>query len=84
MNHKLITAAGALPVERRGTSLQEQGFRFVSRAGRFFWCHPAEIREDDIDCTDMDDDTFANTVLASNAEVRGCAHHETLNGERHE
>lgn len=48
-------------------NLQELGFRFVGRAGRFFWCHPAQICEGDIDCTDMNDDEFAEAVLAANA-----------------
>jgi len=56
------------PENVKRDSLQEQGFRFIGRAGRFFWCHPAEIRSADIDCTDMDDDEFAETILTHNAK----------------
>lgn len=49
-------------------TLPEQGFRFVLRKdeGRLVtgWVHPAEVRSGDIDCTDMDDDTFERAYHA--------------------
>ena len=47
-------------------TLAQQGFRFVLRTneqGRLDskWVHPAEVRPSDLDCTDMDDDTFHRT-----------------------
>ncbi len=43
-------------------TLREQGFRFVCRDGRGQWLHPLEVQFHDIDCTDMEDDEFAEFV----------------------
>jgi hypothetical protein len=48
-------------------SLYDEGFRFVIRAdGAATWLHPALLRPDDIDCTDMPDDDFASLYLKIN------------------
>jgi len=40
-------------------TLRDKGFRFVLRGdGKFNWIHPAEVRADDDDCTDMNDAEF--------------------------
>jgi hypothetical protein len=44
-------------------SLEEQGWRFVLRAGLFEWRHPADVVDGDVDCTDMADDEFELLVL---------------------
>jgi len=45
-------------------TLKEEGYRYVRRAnGRYDWVHPAELRDDDHDCTDMSDDEFEAFVL---------------------
>ena len=41
-------------------SLQEDGFRFVLQDKVFSWKHPAEIKSEAVDCTDMPDDEFAD------------------------
>lgn len=44
-------------------SLREQGFRFVIRAnGVINWTHPALVQPGDIDCTDMSDEYFVDTL----------------------
>lgn len=48
-------------------TLQDQGFRFVCRDGKFDWTHPAEALPSDVDCTDMDDATFEAFVIATGA-----------------
>lgn len=50
-------------------TLPDQGFRFVLRtneSGRLEskWVHPAELLPGDLDCTDMDDDTFERAYHA--------------------
>lgn len=46
-------------------SLEEQGWRFVLRAGRFSWLHPGDSEAGDVDCTDMGDDEFEAIVEAN-------------------
>jgi hypothetical protein len=47
-------------------NLYEQGMRFVVRVVesriQADWMHPADVKPEWLDCTDMDDDTFANEV----------------------
>lgn len=50
-------------------SLQEQGWRFVLRAGKFGWLHPADVEEGDIDCTEMADDEFESLVIENTKVV---------------
>lgn len=49
-------------------SLQDQGFRYILRPvdGRIdgSWMHPADIKPEWLDCTDMEDDVFASNVRA--------------------
>lgn len=47
-------------------NLQEQGFRFVWRPERreCFWCHPADVKPSDRDCTDMSDREFEQFISA--------------------
>lgn len=48
-------------------NLAEQGWRFIHRKGStdgFTWVHPSDLRDDDVDCTDMDDATFVDYVKA--------------------
>jgi hypothetical protein len=49
-------------------SLQEQGYRYIIRPldGRIDgrWVHPAEVKPEWLDCTDMEDDVFASNVRA--------------------
>ena len=44
-------------------SLRDKGFRFVLRGdGKFSWIHPAEVCDEDEDCTDMNDAEFEQFV----------------------
>jgi hypothetical protein len=47
-------------------NLKDQGWRFILRPvnGQIdgHWRHPSDIPPGGLDCTDMDDDTFANEV----------------------
>lgn len=43
-------------------TLREQGYRFIYRDGQSAWVHPLEVQFDDIDCTDMEDDEYADFV----------------------
>lgn len=44
-------------------SLLKEGFRFVHRAGwGFTWIHPCAVEAGDLDCTDMNDEQFEQTV----------------------
>lgn len=45
--------------------LQSEGFRFVFQDGRWSWTHPALIKPDAIDGTDMNDEDFEAAVLAT-------------------
>ncbi|MFC4727119.1 hypothetical protein [Coralloluteibacterium thermophilus] len=49
-------------------NLRAENFRFVMRAGQVEWVSPAELRESDIDCTDMDDDEFVELVRKHNPQ----------------
>lgn len=51
-------------------SLEEQGWRFVLRAGQFSWLHPADTKEGDVDCTDMADDEFESLVIENTKESK--------------
>lgn len=47
-------------------SLADEGFRYIHREGLgFTWMHPASIKPDDLDCTDMDDEAFEAIVQAT-------------------
>lgn len=50
------------------STLKDNGFRFVKRGKDFKWVHPAEMRSEDIDCTDMDDAEFEAVVSGQTAE----------------
>lgn len=47
-------------------SLRDDGFRFILRVvdGRISgdWMHPADVKPEWLDCTDMEDDVFASHV----------------------
>jgi hypothetical protein len=43
-------------------NLRGQGFRFVFEDGRYVWRHALEVRPGAVDCSDMDDDEFAQFV----------------------
>lgn len=43
-------------------SLKDERFRFVCRNDKFLWVHKAEMRDGDIDCTDMPEDEFVELV----------------------
>lgn len=46
--------------------LAAEGFRFVEYRGLFGWVHPAGVAPaGSVDCTDMDDETFAAYVAAA-------------------
>lgn len=47
---------------KQPSNLQTAGFRYVERKGVFNWMDPVFMQPGDVDCTDMDDDTFANFV----------------------
>ena len=51
-------------------TLQDQGFRFVCLNGECDWKHPAEIPAGAVDCTDMDDDEFADFMFDVKPEDR--------------
>ncbi len=51
----------------RGGTLREQGFRYIQRGSNFQWRHPTDSKPGDIDCTDMDEDTFFRQVMQSGA-----------------
>ncbi len=40
-------------------SLQEQGFRFVLQDGEFDWLHPALIKPEAVDLTDLSEHEFS-------------------------
>ncbi len=42
--------------------LEAEGFRFVKRGDDFNWRHPLELKDDDIDCTEMTDAEFEAAV----------------------
>lgn len=47
-------------------SLQDEGFRFVLQDGEFNWVHPALLKPEAMDCTDMPEkefNAFVETVL---------------------
>ena len=47
-------------------SLQDEGFRFVLQDGLFGWVHPALLKSEAVDCTDMPErefNAFVETVL---------------------
>ena len=48
--------------KREPSNLHNQGFRYVERCGVFNWIDPAFMKPGDVDCTDMDDDTFGAFV----------------------
>lgn len=51
------------------STLPQQGFFFVMhKNGKYAWVHPADIREDDIDCTDMGDAEFEQFVQTIDAD----------------
>lgn len=56
-------------------NLAQQGFRFVLRAEptglEAKLVHPAELRPGDLDCTDMDDDTFERAYQSWNERTNG-------------
>ena len=56
------TQATATIQEHTMSTLQTQGFRFIKRGRDFRWCHPLDAMPGDVDCTDMDDDEFAELV----------------------
>lgn len=44
-------------------NLKDQGWRFVRHVnGRFDWKLPVDVKQDDLDCTDMSDEEFAQAV----------------------
>ena len=45
------------------SQLQAQDFRLIRRGVAFYWTHPAEVKADDLDCTDMDDEQFERVVM---------------------
>jgi hypothetical protein len=55
-------------------SLRDQGFRFVVRVvdGRIEgdWKHPADVKPEWLDCTDMDDETFCEVMERMRQRVR--------------
>jgi hypothetical protein len=50
-------------------TLQDEGFRLVHQDGRFAWTHPAEIQDGAVDCTDMSDEEYEETVARWDAKV---------------
>jgi hypothetical protein len=56
-------------------SLQAQGYRFIVRVvdGRIdgSWMHPADIKPEWLDCTDMEDDVFASHVGSLQSWLEG-------------
>ena len=46
------------------STMKEKGFRFVFTGSEFKWLHPAEVHAPHVDCTDMDDDEFAEFVAS--------------------
>lgn len=51
--------------------LEEQGWRFILRAGRCDWRHPADSEDGDVDCTDMADDEFETTLKEITMKPQG-------------
>lgn len=47
-------------------SLKDDGFKFVLRAARWLWVHPNELRDFDIDCSNMNDRQFETFVKRTN------------------
>lgn len=47
-------------------TLKDEGDRFVynSKSNLYTWLHPAMIKDEHIDCTDMDDCSFEIFVLS--------------------
>ena len=45
------------------SQLQAQDFRLIRRGVAFYWTHQAEVKADDLDCTDRDDEQFERVVM---------------------
>lgn len=55
-------------------NLKDRGYRFVVRVvdglvdGQ--WTHPADVKPEGLDCTDMDDETFCEVMERMRQRVR--------------